>query len=185
MDLVTLAYVRTYMNFKSDEVGSDQALSQLITAVSVEIERYLDRGVEAKARTEKVWLPKGSAIVNVSSKPISDIASATPLNHDELGLEEEPEYLEEPSGIRLVTPLTEDTYIEVEYTGGMAASTAAFMTAYPDLTEVAARRVALLHKRKSNLDLNSLSGEGGSTNYVFIDLSKRDRETLNRYRRVA
>jgi hypothetical protein len=62
------------------------------------------------------------------------------------------------------SPRDATSALRVRYTGGMAATTAAFIAAFPDVAEAVDLQVAFLWHQRNTIGASSVSGDGGSAN---------------------
>ena len=185
LDFTTLARVRRAAGFSDDDLTQDAWLASLISSVSFEMDGELRRFSKQEEQTEilPLWSPnrvlslKGSPVLDTPA-PVVKAANDRDFTTSPTTLVRGQDFiLENDTGIlrflltldgwtnsigRVVGP----TYIQAVYTGGFAATTAAFMSAYPDLAAAADVQVAYQFKRAKN---NSMGGNlvvgPNSTNY--------------------
>lgn len=179
MDLTTAARVESLLIPNSSVEGGFSAgdttlVGTLITAVSAAAERYLDRHAQSGvSRTEhhnvyqhqKRWRVKGYPIATLAEFRFdtlqvfgADTELASSLYYDPT--------LDESGVVQLEDELTRDDVVyrrslRIVYTGGMAANTSAFQTAFPDIDHAIAAQVAHLFQRRHSLGA-VVSGDGGS-----------------------
>lgn len=138
MDLTTVARVKARNTRLT--TSADALLAELITEVSADAEARMARYVEAVERTEVVDIYVGKKLVRLPGAPITAVSevsrSSTPVFTAEDVQVADTDYyvLADTSHIRLASKPLSDGFLEVTYTGGMAADTASFVTAFPDLT---------------------------------------------------
>jgi hypothetical protein len=82
-------------------------------------------------------------------------------------------------------PDTMPNILKVVYTGGMASSTANFITAYPDIAGAVDQQVAYLYHQRNNLGTSSVSGDAGSVSAGADSWLPSVLDTLRRYRRLG
>lgn len=200
MDFTTLARVKARIS--ESTTAQDALLQQMISAVSVEMERAMCRYAQATQRTEVVSFPSSSRLAVLRGFPVQTTSadgrtslpftvkiSDTPTFSSVTSAVQNTDYTLEPeSGIvrilggytpvrsqggRALAPL----YAQVTYTGGMAADTTAFILAYPDLAQACDDQVSYAHQRKNSMGGNSTVGDGGSAifteGYTFLPSVRR------------
>lgn len=190
MDLTTAAAVnsRRGRNSTDDEV----LIGSLIAEVSADVSLYLRRHVQAISRTEVYTLPYGTkdfrldgypvtAISSVSTSPDLDFAASEILSVSSY-------YLQASVGhLHLVSATSfEPTYVQVVYTGGMAANTAAFRAAFPDIAGAVESAVLELLKRADRPGVTETRLRDGGVSYErpvnMLPLLKR---RLDQHRRTV
>jgi hypothetical protein len=166
MDLTTLARVKAATGNTSN--ANDALLAQLVTSVSRDLERQMCRHAERKARVEVLavranerWCSLAGFPVDLT-QPFSVVAcpSRNFTSGDAVAYARDVDYtVDETSGaITLLSlPATFTTgaqalpiapaYLQVTYTGGLAADTAGLVADYPDLADACDLQVA--HRFKS------------------------------------
>ena len=191
MDLTTLARVTSLMKKKAGDASDDALITRLIGKYSQAFEMYLRRKVEVAPRTEvksvilnqdEIYL-EGYPVTSVTSVKWSDTRDFTAAS----SLTADNDYILEPESgiIRLrFTFETERSYIQVVYSGGMAANQAAFTTTYPDISEAMDLQIAYHLRRAANPNSN-VSVMGANKDYESpLRLLPDALETLNRYSRL-
>lgn len=190
MDLTTAQFV----NARRGRDSADDAtlINSLITEVSADVALYLRRHVQAVARTQVYTLPYGirdfrldgypvASISSVSTSPDLDFSSSEILSVSSY-------YLEPAVGrLRLVSPTAFDpTFVQVVYTGGMAADTTAFRAAYPDIAGAVESAVLELLKRADKPGVSETRLRDGGVSYErpvnMLPLLKR---RLDQHRRTV
>ena len=176
MDLTTLARVQSFAELSSN-AADDALIGTLITGVSMQIEKFLDRHVESKARTERLDVLPGQTTLFLKGYPVSSVTSLKNDSEWDFG-----------SSTELATTLYNvDTdegeinfkrntllqpgqkVIQVTYTGGMAATTAAFITAFPDIAYAADQQVSFMFRRRTSQG-NEVTSIPGHTVTVNTDM---------------
>lgn len=193
MDLTTVARVKNLLEISSAQ--HDTLLLALVKSVSQEVELFLNREIEEKARTEqydveinqRLWLLRAYPVKNGEVFEITEN-----LDRDFSGDPIDPTnfYINERRGALKV----ERTFfiprgpgvLEIVYTGGMADNTANFIVKFPAIAQATDHQVAFLFKRKDTLGISSFSSEGGSISMeIPVELIPMVKSVLNRFRRVG
>lgn len=175
--------------------GTNLALVEsLIAGVSSSFERELDRWIEAKARTEyfdaaadrEWWSLRGypvSAISSVQYDATGKFTGSEVTLSDALwrmNLDDAEEHL-----LYVEAPLAFGRRVmRVTYTGGLGASTAAVVAAFPDLAMAATLEVANLFQRRATLSVQAM-GTVGADNQMLGQLAMLPltREVISRMKR--
>lgn len=190
IDLTTLADVRALGQWDVTDTTDDALLTRYITSYSKEFERALDRHTEATTYTEVYTLRQGEKVVTLKGAPASavttvkysfdqDWANATALTVTSDYIAE----LDEATVRLLFTTSYRPGFVQVVYDGGMAANTAAFATAHPDISEACAMQ-AMYHWTRHHSPGGNVVVQGGSTTYDGeLRILKGAQNTLDRYRR--
>ena len=183
MDLTTKARVKELAVHGS--TANDDWFDQVIAGVSAAIEAKLERYVEVASRTERFRANGIRRIFFLMGSPISSISGVTnggsTLDTDAYRIHPEVEgaveFLSPPSDIW-------DGGLEITYTGGMAADTAALIAAYPDLALAAEKEVLSLWQRKGQLAEVVSESYSGSTLAITKSMAwlPETLETIERYR---
>lgn len=193
MDLTTLARVKEMAGIGQDtaDTSHDAILTRLISAYSADFEKRLDRHVLVGARTEVTRIKHGSRTLSLRAAPAS-VAPTSVKYHSSrsfttaTALVENTDYTVdlEQAFIRFLFPTTlKDGYAEVQYTGGMAADTAAFVSGFPAIAEACDLQV-IYHWRRRDYVNGSRSVEGGSTTYIGeLNLLEAVERVLGQYTR--
>jgi len=187
--LTTLARVKAQLGQPTSQTDDDALIEQMIAAVSLRIERHLGRPVESAARTEYVDLCSGVDRYQLAAYPVASIASVknstTFAWASTTAKVEGTDYVVDPeSGILRLLPASVwfagPEAMQVVYTGGIAANTAAVTSStglYQDLALACEYQVSDEYRRRHGL---SVSGESGSDT---VRLLPAVREMLEPYRR--
>lgn len=203
MDMTTTARVKEALGITG--AGSDTVLAQMVTAVSIEAERLMDRHAETTARTELYQMRATKKLVTLKGYPVSaspaaavkvsttaDFSGSDTLtaNEDyildpvrgELRFLGSFEPLRDGDSGRPVAPV----YVQVTYTAGMAASANAFITAYPDIAQAVDMQVVHLFKRRATPGQTATEMGESSASYVGeLAVIALLRETARRHRRMV
>ena len=179
MNLTTIERVRALAEVDTFGTKAEALAVSAIASVSATLERALRRGVEAKERTETLRVDWGQRVIALANYPITSISSVRsnriPVftdvdpwvqNEDyffdpdrgEITLMRAPEFFVDIAGNACA-----QSHVRVVYVAGMAASTAAFITAFPDLAAACDQQVRYLLQRADNLGGNSKTSEGETT----------------------
>ena len=195
MDMTTIARVKVQIESKGQKIKHDSdvddLLSVLIADYSAAFERYLNRQVLTATTTEYFDVEPGQRIFFLDGYPVGSVTS---VYHDTSRVW--------PSGEIATTDYYIDTttgYINVDgaglypgpgvfrviYSGGMAATAAAFIVAFPDLAAACDVQVAYHYSRSKSLGATSVSGRDGSvTNEGALDFLPTVKRALNGHRRL-
>lgn len=171
--------------------GSDAnqtLLTQIIAGVSGQVARYLNRplGVTSFARTFDV--AEGQRLFSVYESPIATMTKVellTPGLPDETYEFDAEEYAVNDHLLQMLVEVTAGVArLKATGTGGLAASTAAFATAYPEVVLHAERYIHLLYRRSKAPDIASTSTAGNTTTYLSTDLPREFKDVLDPLRRM-
>jgi len=204
LDFTTLARVRALLGFAAGDTTQDTLLQQLIAATSARIEDEMGRLAKKLERTELHSLEEAQHVLALKATPVDtaqaftikgntapDFASSTALTVNQAYT------LKPDSGlVRIFSSYTAPRrstsnfpagpiFFQVVYTGGMAADTATFITAYPDIAQATDLQVAYLHKRRTTGAGGNITVGAGSTQFESeYGLLKEVRSLIARHRRV-
>ena len=168
MDLTTATRVKELLE-KSD-TGLDTLIAQLITPISQQVEKYLNRHAQEVSRTEQYTIKAFQQIVKLRGYPVLALPVAAFKNssgRDFTGtaIDTTSYYLDLVTGevqFDNIALIDGPGVFQAVYTGGMAANTAAFLTAFPGVAGQVDAQVASMVHRRHELGLASFSAEGGS-----------------------
>lgn len=194
MDLTTTARVQRLLESGGASVGQHATLlGDLIPAVSARIEEYLGRGAETTSRTEYFDTEPTLFRVVLHAYPVSSVAQVrydTLRVYDSSAEVASSEYaVDTDRGF-----ISFDRYgfvvaargLKVVYTGGMAATTDAFVAAFPAIAHACDLQVASLIQRRLALGATSVNAGGGSKAWVGgYDLLPEVKAILDLYRRMV
>ena len=183
MDLALLADVRALVAIGATNTSDDAVISSLITSVSGRVETALARHTEAVERTEDYTLEPGGRLAMMQGYPMSAVAevkaSADGTFSDDALVEGEDYRAELALGfVRLIVANPSNALqLRVTYTGGMAANTAAFITAFPGMSGAVTTQVTNEFQRRRSPG-GEQSFEGGAIKGVgpLSDLPTLTRE---------
>lgn len=190
MDLTTVASV----NARRGRGATDDAtlLGSLITEVSADAEQFLKRHVQSTLRTEVCQLAYGQQTFRLQGYPLSSISTiSTSVDVDFTDSEvlaPDAYYTEANVGrVHLVAAAYyQPFYVQVVYTGGMAATTTAFMSAFPDISGAVESQVLELLKRADKPGVTETRLRDGGVSYEgavnMLPLLKR---RLSQHRRAV
>ena len=195
MDLTTLARVKVHIEAKGQTIGhdskADPLLEVLIDDYSAAFERYLNRQVLVGATTEYFDVEPGQRVFMLKGYPVGSVTSVyhdTSREWTSGEVDSDNYYLDTTTGV-----MTVDKHglypgagvFRVIYSGGMGASAAAFITAFPDIAGACDIQVAYHFSRSKSLGAKSVSGRDGSiTNEGALKLLPTVRAALNGHRRL-
>jgi len=169
-------------------------IGQVITAVSAAAERYLGRWAQTTSRTEYFTVSPGKRVYRMRAFPVTTLTSV---------------YLDVDQAFGADTALTSDDYfnptlsndgifalklwpavgeidaqsaLKVTYTGGMATTTANFISGYPDIAHAIDLQCAHIYHTRNYAGTLSQSGDSGSVSIQTVDWLPEVKATLDRYR---
>lgn len=184
MDLVDLPRVKAFL----DQTGTtnDALLADLITAVSAQIERYIGRGIELKARTEIYDLEDYQSKVMLSTFPVTTLTSVT---YDDTGVFSSGAVtgytLNKAVGMLSLPVSYAEAYgaLQVVYTAGMAADVDGLLNnGYGDIVEACMLQVAAVFKRRQNIEQTSVSDAAGGVGFTDLSMIPAAKAILDAYR---
>ena len=193
LDLTTRAKVKERLDLGSTDGDQDSLIEQVITAVSLAVERYCDREFYSESRTEYHHVDTRDQAVSLRAYPITSITSikndadwdwtnttaetATNYDHDDA------------SGLVyfLVNLEKGKRALQVVYTGGIETAAADVVSNYPDLADIVTTQAAYEVKRRDAQGAWSvnLSQGGGVMNTDAVRLLPGVKERLSSYRRIV
>lgn len=186
MDLTTIERVKAHIGKSTPDM--DGTLSILITATSAMVERYLRRHVQSTSRTEYYDVAPATCRVFLRGVPVTTITtihnddlreygSSTLIDSDDYTITER---IGEVAFDYILEPGT--NALKVVYTGGMAASTGAFIAAFPEVAYAVELQTIEAYRRRGIAGASASTLDGGSTTFVgqhrFLD---HVREILDMY----
>lgn len=190
MQLAQLDSIKLRLSIDPDDVQYDAILSRMLDRTSQDAERMMNRTVLSAARTTTHdWLP-GRMSISLAAYPVTTITDVRVDESRVFGtdtiIDSTTYYVETASGLLYfdVDQPCGRGIVRVSATGGMAATTSAFVAAYPDIADAVAERVCLLWQRRSEIGLTSVSGSQGSISRISDDWPSQSRATILAYRRV-
>lgn len=173
MDLTTLARVARRIQANATSVGTDEdaLLSQMITATSAAAAAYLDRVTIAASTVEYLDVEPGQMTWSLKAFPVSvltevafDETQAWAASTALTATDDFADVTKDRSGLLHLkwaqiggSNVTQKLYgaLRVTYTGGMAATTAAFITAYPDISQAIEMQVVHDYNRKLDVGVGA------------------------------
>ena len=160
-------------------------LNLMILSVSARVEKYLDHIIQTGTYTETFDVPDSRLRFRIDAYPMSNLIS---FKDDDILLDitDKGVVYDEKMGIVSVNDfiLTRGfQMVEIQYTGGMAATTLDFKTSYPDISyEVALQVLFELGKMKNLVDKKTTIGDQTTERY-HLNLQASLRKILKRYKR--
>lgn len=173
MNLTTLSHVKSLLGRTPTEDSDDYTLGALIEAASAQAERYLNRGVVQKRRTEYHDLYDDQRSVQLFAYPVATIAgtgegvwSDSAWSYATASLIASTSYVVDDHGIlhfKYRLAASGPRALKVIYTGGMAPSEEKIVARYPDISEAIARQVLYLFNTRKHVGegLEGVSPAGG------------------------
>jgi len=192
LDVTTVARVKSFMQ---DEVegttSSDAVIQQMITALSSIFERKMNRLIRRQTYVDFPNVREGQRSLYLRAFPVTAITDVRYDLQRDFGAEtiqDAGNYdLVDTDGILIMDRIALQEgvkLLKVTYTGGMAATTAAFISDYPDLAMAADMAVAFWMRRKRKIEASSTSsGAGGSLGLLDLKLPEFVEEALKRHTR--
>lgn len=192
MDLTSTTAVKARLSELAGVSTYDTLLGTLITAVSGQAERLMNRGALATSRTElfdvkryqtefHLYAPTVTATTSVKLDLDRDFGASTALDSDTY-------YVDPATGI-LYLDVYPSVYgrkcLQVVYTGGMAANATAFQSTYPAASDAVAKQVAFLFQRRDQLGITSETTQGESMAVASQDWLPEVRDALMSLRRMG
>lgn len=192
MDLTTAARVRDRLEIVADDAKSLAQLAPLISRVSAQAERFMNRSVQTTSRTVQYDVRAGQLEFWLPAYPITSITSIYSDSLRSFGSEtlvaSTDYYYDATNGLLSfeAMPSSGRGSLKITYTGGMAATAAAFVTAYPDIAEAVDQQVVFLWSRRRSVGLTSVSEANGSISVVEnAALLPEVKAILSSHRRMA
>lgn len=173
MELTTLTRVKEMAGIDVTDTSHDDIFDRLIAAYSADFEKRLDRYALVAERTEVTRIKQGRRTLSLRAAPASVAPtsvkySSTRSFASSTALTENTDYtvdLEQALIRFLFATSFKDGWAQVTYTGGMAATTAAFVSGYPAIAEACDLQI-IYHWRRRDYPNGSRVVEGGSSNYI-------------------
>lgn len=196
MDLTTLARVKEVLGGLSGVTVEDTVLGQLIAGVSARVEAELDREVQSGTFTETFDAQDGQRVFPLRGYPVTSVTSVKEDSYDgsfgasATTLAATYYRIAKRTGLLTLVDwsVTGDPQsIQVVYVGGMAANTAAFVAAFPDLATAVDLQVAFLHRRKTTMGASSVSVQGSSVQFLIdrVAFLPEVHDAIQRHRRLV
>lgn len=189
MDLTTTTRVKARITVDASDVQYDALLSSLIARASAEAERIMNRKAEAISRTAQFDVSVSMRSLSLPAYPVSSITTIWNDRERDFGNETTiataDYYSDDAAGLVYfeVALAPGPGVLKITYTGGMGASTAAFIAAYPDIAEAIDERVAQLWQRRDEIGLTGVTGAQGSVSRVNDDWPPNAMAILKSHRR--
>ncbi len=192
MNLTTVERVKLRVGIDNDDLQYDAMISSFVARISAEAERVMNRSAQTVARTTTFDLGRGQCSLSLPAFPISSVTDVRLDSSRVFGtdtvIDSTTYYTDTATGL-LHMDVLPSVYgpglVRVAYTGGMGASTEAFVAAYPDVAEAVTQRVAQLWQRRDEIGLTAVSGSQGSVSRIADDWSSDALDVLMRHRRPA
>jgi len=167
LDLTTTADVKTLLVMSGST--HDTLLGEMVTDMSRRFGQEMARDLMAESQTEVFRAKLGQRVLSLTAAPVSAVTTIKlALTRDfsaVTALTENSDYsIDMAEGeINFLFSMSVG-YIEVVYTGGMAANTAAFKAAYPDIARACSKQVAYEFERR-NRPNSSTTVSGANKTY--------------------
>ncbi len=169
MDLSTTTRVKILLEITTS--GQDALIGQIISSISPDAEKVMNREAEEKSRTEQINVDPGQQRVFLRAFPVKDTPVATIKNDSSrdfasaLNFAADEFYLNLRTGevaFDRRTLIAGPGTLQVIYTGGMGTNTADFISRFPHIAQAIDIQTAFIFKRKETLGLTGFSADGGS-----------------------
>lgn len=195
MDLTTLTRVKEVLGGLSGVTTEDAILGQLIAGVSARVAAELDREVQVGTLTEVLDAQVGQKAFPLRGYPVTSITSVKEDTYDgsfgasAATLASSYYRVNKRNGLLSLVDWSvtgEPASIQVVYVGGMAADTAAFVAAFPDIANAVDLQVAMLHRRRTTIGTSSVAMQGATVQFATdrIEFLPELRDAVHRHRRV-
>lgn len=191
MDLTTAASVNAR---RGRAATDDEALiGDLIAELSADVLAYLNRHTEAVSRTELYTLEYDQRNFRLRGFPVTSVAAVSMSTDIDFVAGEilaaDAYQVDLATGRIHLTGIAapyEPTYIQVQYTGGMAADTASFRTAFPDIAGAVDAQVIELLKRSDSPGVTETRLRDGGVSYEgAVNLLPLLKRRLDQHRRCV
>lgn len=188
---MNLASIELYATLKGDRTQPTDAVyvasvEARIKSVSANAERYMARKAQTGSYTEKFspQLGSGTRFVQLSAYPVSSVSEVkvfdSAITSDDYTLDAENGILYFNAPI-MRNFIAWHNAISVSYIGGMAADTASFVDAFPDIsTEVCIQTAFELARQKTISEKSTANGPVSTTHNPYGMLDSL-REVLDRH----
>lgn len=192
LDVTTVARVKSFMQ---DEIAgttaNDATIQQMITSISAIFERKMNRFIRRQAYVDFPNVRQGQKSLYLRAFPVTAITDVRYDLQRDFGAEtilDPGSYdLVDTDGILVMDRIALQEGVKLlkaTYTGGMAATTAAFISDYPDLAMAAEALVAFWMRRKRKIEASSSSSSGGgSMGLLDLKMPEFVEEALKRHTR--
>jgi len=175
MDLTTVSRVLDLIEYSGDSlVSASTFIGKIITLYSELAEKRMNRTALAASTFQYFDVEAGEAqVFGLTAYPVSAISAVWSDSSREYGsgsLLSSDTYTHDPrtgiltidrAGLALGT-----RSLKVEYTGGMAANTTAFIAAFPMISEALDQQVAYHYGRREELGSTTLTLPGGQRSFT-------------------
>lgn len=187
MDLTTAASVKSRLSSLENVDSFDALLGAYVSQLSAAAVQILGRETQTAERTQVFRLARAQAIVSLPAYPVSAVTTveiASLQNEDWCSVDH---WFDADSGtLELIREITlNDVRCRVTWTGGMAADTASFVAAFPDIAGAVADQVAFAFQRRDQLGLAAKGAGGASVQIAVQDWIPSARAILEHHRRVV
>ena len=173
VDLTTLAEVKQLIDVSETDTSTDTLISSLISDVSSRITTFLGFHTLEAARLEVYEMSRFQRILALDSRPIDTAAETVTIRMnsttDFTGTADIDSTLfsvhASMGRVRFLNPpIRRLTFIQVNYTGGLATAAADVLTNHPELAHAATMQAKYLYQRRDSLGGN-VESSGGSTSF--------------------
>ncbi len=185
MDLTTQERLIAVMGEQNYQAAYATFFAQLIAGVSKQVEKALRRHVQAVSRTVDCDVIRHSRSLSLRGYPISEVASILNDASRSFGsgtvISADLYYVDLLAGIVSFDFQLQQGpgALRIEYTGGMAADTAAFITAHPELVMAIDQQIYYLWSRRDNpgvINKNPSDFGGGASYFVSEEWAEKHGE---------
>ena len=175
MDLSTLARVRDRLGFEDSDTSDDTLLQVLLSRVSEAAAKYLNRKATSETTTEQLDVDAGQRTFHLKGFPVTSITtvkSATDRDFSSASAIDSGDYYSDGDAGLLHMDYSTAAgrgVFQVVYVGGMAATAAAFVTAYADIADAIDEQTAFYYQRRQAVGVRSENMGGGSYSVSTLD----------------
>lgn len=168
LDITTRQGVRDWKGLEADGGASDAWIDSAIQALSKRLENALARALLSEAQVETFDVDDGQTIFMLRGYPVDEEGTFS-VRLDTLRVFDAPRELQvefftldAEQGTLIIDGVglpPGPRILRVAYTGGMAATTEAFCTAYPDIEEAANIQVNFWWESRQRIGQRSVTGQ--------------------------
>lgn len=171
MNATTLELVKRYLPGGADDTADDPVLAGLVPSITATAEKFLRRSIEKTERTVTLDWRCGRRRIMLPAYPVDPDADFEIRNDtwrqwgDDTIVDPSCYAVDYERGVvcfDMWLPQEGFQVLRVTWTGGMAATVEDLAAAYPDVVKAITLQVVHEYRRRTGLDITSLSMEGQS-----------------------
>lgn len=193
MKLTTLARVLVHLEAGKQAIGASSTtayVQDLITTYSEVFEKYMGRVTLSGATTQQFDVDSGDRVFAMSAYPVSEVSSVyndTDRTWTSGAISSDNYYMDGDGVLTVEYALVAGPgVLRVQYTGGMASTTTAFVAAYPDIAGACDEQVAYHFQRREGIGAQGLSVGSANVSWsAAVDLLPKVKKTLDKHRRYT